>query len=415
MTDVIEPVRSSYRQVLAEPRFRVLFATRSLAIGADTFRTVALATLIFNASGSAVLAALTFGVSYLAQLVGGVLLGAAADRLPPRAIIATAYLLEAVVAATLALGHMCLALVGVVACGTPIFAGASSKLVAEVLTGDAYVLGRSLWNVAASIAQLLGMAGGGIAVAALGPRSALLFTAGCYLVSATALRFGLPDVRVSAATASGRASVIRQSWQGNRTLVRNRAVRTLLLAQCLPPAFVTGAESLIIPYTATRHFPHGSARVLLACVPAGMMLGNIIISRLIGPARRERFTVLLMLACGVPLLPLAVDPPVVVIGVLMLVVGCGFAYSLGRQRRFLDVTPVELRGEAFGLLQTAVMTLQGLGPLALGSLTLLLPAGSAMAVAGGLTCLTALLFRLSASAAGVGGPTRATTCGDAAA
>ncbi|MFB6578753.1 hypothetical protein ACFCYC_15275 [Streptomyces sp. NPDC056402] len=100
-----------------------------------------------------------------------------------------------------------------------------------------------------------------------------------------------------------------------------------------------------------------------------------------------------------PLLPLAVDPSVVVIGVLMLVAGCGFAYSLGTQRRFLDVTPVELRGQAFGLLQTAVMTLQGLGPLALGSLTLLLPAGSAMAVAGGLTCLTALLFRLSASAA----------------
>lgn len=222
MTDVIKPVRSGYRQVLAEPRFRVLFATRSLAIGADTLRTVALSTLIFSATGSALLAALTFGVSFLPQLVGGVLLGAAADRLPPRATIATAYLLQAVVAATLGLGHLpaelCLALVGVVACGTPIFAGASSKLVAEVLTGDAYVLGRSLWNVAASIAQLLGMAGGGIAVAALGPRGALLFTAGCYLVSATALRFGLPDVRVSATTDSGRASVIRRSWQGNRAL-----------------------------------------------------------------------------------------------------------------------------------------------------------------------------------------------------
>ena len=34
--------RATYRQVIAEPRFRLLFLTRSLAIGADTLRTVAL-------------------------------------------------------------------------------------------------------------------------------------------------------------------------------------------------------------------------------------------------------------------------------------------------------------------------------------------------------------------------------------
>ena len=44
--------QATYRQVLAEPQFRLLFLTRSLAIGADTLRTVALSMLIFAATGS---------------------------------------------------------------------------------------------------------------------------------------------------------------------------------------------------------------------------------------------------------------------------------------------------------------------------------------------------------------------------
>ncbi|MDB1090332.1 MFS transporter [Streptomyces sp. ACA25] len=398
MADTPEGRRTTYREVLGEPKFRVLFASRSLTIGADTLRTVALSTLIFQATGSAALAALVFGISFLPQLVGGVFLGALADRYSPRMIIVASYLLWTVVTATLGLAQLstaaCLALVGIVACGTPIQAGASSKLVAETLKGDAYVVGRSLWTVAGSVAQLLGMAGGGIAVAVVSPRGALLFTAVCYTVAALMVWIGLRDLPKSPKPEAASASVMSQSWRGNRELLKNREVRVLLLAQCLPPAFVTGATSLLIPYAAMRDFPAGSAGFLLACVPAGMLLGNLIVGRLLRPAHRERLTVHLMLACGVPLLPLALDLPLVAIGALLLVVGFGFAYGLGIQRQFLTATPVPLRGQAFGLLQTVVMTLQGLGPVVLGALTLLFSTGLSMAVAGALTCLTALLYQV---------------------
>ena len=168
--------RVTYRAVLAEPRFRLLFVTRSLAIGADTLRTVALSMLVFAVTGSPLLAAVTYGIAFLPQAIGGTLLGALADRVRPRPLITAGYGLEAATAAVLAMARLpagaSLALVAAIACLTPVFGGASSRLMAEVLAGDAYVLGRSLANIAASASQVLGLAAGGATVAALGARPA---------------------------------------------------------------------------------------------------------------------------------------------------------------------------------------------------------------------------------------------------
>src|SRR5262249_14761975 len=98
--------QATYREVLAEPRFRLLFLTRSLAIGADTLRTVALSMLIFAATGSPLLAAVTYGIAFLPQAIGGTLLGALADRARPRPLIAMGYCLEAGTAVALALARL---------------------------------------------------------------------------------------------------------------------------------------------------------------------------------------------------------------------------------------------------------------------------------------------------------------------
>src|SRR5581483_7663722 len=79
--------RASYREVLANPRFRVLIGSRLLAIAADTLRTVALSVLVFATTNSPLLAALTYGIAFLPQALGGVLLGALADRVRPRELI----------------------------------------------------------------------------------------------------------------------------------------------------------------------------------------------------------------------------------------------------------------------------------------------------------------------------------------
>ncbi|XVQ07758.1 MFS transporter [Spirillospora sp. CA-255316] len=395
--------RATYRRVLAEPRFRVLFVTRSLAIAADTLRMVALSVLVYARTGSPLLAAVAFGIGFLPQVVGGALLGSLADRLRPRPLVAGVYALEAAAAAVLALLDppvaVALVLVAVVACVTPVMSGAVYRLAAEVLPGEGYVLGRSLMMIAASAAQLLGLAFGGVAVAALGAREALLVACGVYAVAAVLVRVtleDLPPAPVSGAVRSGEGrsgAVLGASWAVNRRLLGDRAVRVMLLAQCLPVAFVAGAESLLIPYARVRGHGEGAGAFLLACLPLGMMAGNVVGGRMLAAATRERLVVPLMVLLGLPLLPLAADVPLVAAGALLLVTGAGYAYELGLQRRFVDAVPEGARGQAFGLLSTGMMTLQGLGPVVFGAVAEVVGTGAAIASAGAVTVAAALWLR----------------------
>lgn len=394
MTTVSAQRRATYREVLAEPRFRVLFGTRSLAIMADALRIVALSVLVFSATGSPLLAALTFGIGFLPQIVGGTLLGALADRIRPRPLIVAGYAAECALAVLLALVRLpvgvSLALVALVATMTPVFGGASNKLVAEVLTGDAYVLGRSLSNLSNSAAVLFGMAGGGVAVALLGARHALLLTAAGHLLAAVIVRCRLPDLPVPEASGQAR-SVLHQSWAVNRLLLTDRTVRALLLAQWLPSAFVAAAESLVIPYASVRGFPASAPGLLLACIPVGMMIGNLVVGRMLRPPTRERLVAPLVALLGLPLLVLPVNPPLPVTAGLLMLAGCGFGYALGLQRPFLDAVAEPVRGQAFALLSTGLMTVQGVAPLAFGGLAEFAPIGVTMAASGAANLVTALL------------------------
>jgi predicted MFS family arabinose efflux permease len=393
-TGVAEPAVATYGQVLAEPRFRVLFGTRSLAIAADALRSVALSVLVFELTASPLLAALTYGISFLPQLIGGILGGALADLMRPRVLIVTAYVLEFVTGLVLGLVHLpvwvALLAVAAVAAFTPVFAGASNRLVASVLTGDAYVLGRSLSNMAISAAQLIGLTFGGLAVATLGTRQTLLLSAIGHLVAAVAVRWRLPDLPANTAASGSGGSVLSESWSANRRLITDRAVRTLLLAQWLPPMFVTAAESLIIPYASTRGASARASGLLLGFLPLGMIVGDFVVGRYVRPHLRERLTVPLMAVLGLPLIGLVADVPLAIVAGLLAVSGTGFAYGLGIQRPFLDALPAADRGAAFGLLSTGAMTLQGVGPVLFGFLAEVTAVDTAMGMAGCATLLATL-------------------------
>ncbi|MGW0957669.1 MFS transporter [Streptomyces gelaticus] len=398
MTTTVEPEqgnhRATYREVLAEPRFRLLFSTRTVAITADSLRITTFSVLVFAATGSALFSALAFGIGFLPQLFGSLLLGSLADRLPPRALIAGGYALECAAALLLALVRMPIAVslgvVALVALATPVFSGASSRLVAQWLEGDAYVLGRSLNNIASSGAQLLGLALGGVAVAVLGPRRALVVSAVLYLGCALAIRLRLPRLQPGAfGSDRGDGGAVRASLRGAGLLLRGRTVRRLMLAQWLPSAFVAGAEGLIVAYAGGRHFAPGWYAVLMSCLPVGMLVGDLLVGRLLRPLTRERLVVPLIVLMGLPLVGFAAEPGVGVSSCLLLLCGFGFAYGLGLQRPFLDALPQDAQGQAFGLLGSGNMTLQGVGPACFGSVAAGIGTGGAIALAGGAAVLTA--------------------------
>ncbi|MFJ9447428.1 MFS transporter [Kitasatospora sp. NPDC101235] len=408
--------RTTYREVLAEPFFRLLFVTRVVGVTAGSLRITTFSVLVFTGTGSALLSALAFGAGFLPQLFGSLLFGSLADRLPPRALIVGGFLVEGAAAALLALVRLPtaagLALVALVALATPVFSGASARLVARWLSGDAYVLGRSLNNLASSGAQLFGLALGGAVVEALGPRQALAIGAALNLVCAAAVRLRMPLVpveREERGDASGNTGgntgggAVRNSLRGGTTLLRDRAVRRLMLAQWLPSGFVAGAEGLIVAYTGTRGFPAGSYAMLLACLPVGMLLGDLLVGRLLRPSTREHLVVPLIALMGAPLIGFAVEPGRLPAAALLLCTGCGFAYGLGLQREFLAVLPEHGQGQAFGLLGSGHMTLQGVGPVCFGAIAAASGTGGAMALAGAGSLLTAawvLTWRRARPAAG---------------
>jgi Major Facilitator Superfamily len=390
------PARTTYRSVFAAGEFRVLFAGMLMYVLGFEFEILGLSVLVYAQTRSAFLTALAFSMGFAPQAAGGALFTSLADRLPPRAVISVGLLTRAVPGLVIGLWPtlpvpVMLALVAAAATIAPVFSAAAAGVLPDVLDGDRFVLGRSVLSLTGSATQILGLGIGGAILAAL-PARRLLLAAGLSLLAASLIsRLGL---RPRAARADGPADrgVVRATVAGNIELLADRTVRGLLLAQWLPAWFVTGAEALIVPYTGSLGQPASAASPLLAAVPAGMLLGDVVVGRFCRPRVRERLAFPLAAVMGVPLLALAFGPPLPVTAAVLFACGFGFAYALGIQQAFLDSVPTRLRGQAFGLNSTGAMGGQGLFPTATGGLASAFGAGAAMAIAGAATILAALFL-----------------------
>lgn len=386
---------ATFRAVLAVPQFRVLYASYGVFMIGETVKMLALAVLVYERTGSPLLSALAYVTGFLPYAVGGLLLTALADRWRPRVLLVGYDLLRLASVAVLASGVLppagMLGLVLVVGLFSPVSTAARNALLPDLLTGDAYVLGRSLFTVAAGATQVLGFATGGLLLGLVGPYGALWLTAGTCGVSALVVRFGLADH--PRRTTTSEQGVVGQTWRVNRLLLADPVVRGLLLAQWLPGSLVVAAEGVIVPYVDGLGLTAG-AGVLFAASALGMLTGDLVVGRLVAPARRERLTPWLALLLGVPMLGFVAGPGLAVAAVLLAVATFGFGYHLGLARRFLAAVPEARRGQAFGLLSTGLMTAQGLAAGLGGALAEIVTPGTVMALAGVASlAATGLLWR----------------------
>jgi predicted MFS family arabinose efflux permease len=388
---------ATYRSVFAVGEFRMLFATLLMFGLGFEFEILGLSVLVYAQTRSAFWTALAFSMGFAPQVLGGTLFTSLADRLPPRLLISAGLLTRAAPGLVIGLWPALpipamLALVAAAATTTSVFTAAASAVLPDVLDGDRYVLGRSVFSLTASATQIIGLGIGGAILAALPARRLLLAAGLSLLAAAVVARLGLRPrpARIAGRTTRG---IVRATMAGNLELLADRTVRGLLLAQWLPAWFVTGAESLIVPYAGSLGLPPSAASPLLAAIPAGMLLGDLVVGRFCRPAARQRLAFPLAALMGAPLLALAFRPPLPVTGTVLFACGFGFAYLLGVQQPFLDSLPDRLRGQAFGLNWTGMMAGQGLIPPVAGGLAAASGAGPAMAVAGAATILAALLLR----------------------
>jgi hypothetical protein len=273
-----------------------------------------------------------------------------------------------------------------------VFNAAIAAMLPDVLDGDRYVLGRSILSLTSSGTQILGLGIGG-AILVLLPARRLLLLAGCAIALSALIRFRLRPSPARSAAPRAAGGVVRATLAGNARLLGDPAVRGLLLALWLPCSLLTGAESLIVPYTGSLGHPASAAGPLLAVVPAGMLLGDVLVGRLCRPATRRRLAFPLGMLLGAPLLPLADRPPLLVTAALLFAAGFATAYQLGIQQALVDNVPAALRGQAFGLISGGLMGGQGLFPAVAGVLAVAAGPGPGMALAGLATILVVLSLR----------------------
>ncbi|WP_326733012.1 MFS transporter [Streptomyces phaeochromogenes] len=369
---------TSYRSLFRTPEFTPLFLASSAQVAAQTMSGLALGTLVYRATDSPLLSALSMFGPSLAQVLGATTLLSAADRLPPRATLTGTALAFAAGTAALAAppplwGIFALILVlGLVA---SLGGGVRWGLLNEILREDGhikdgYILGRSVFNMANGVTQVVGFATGGVLIAFLSARGTLLTAAALYATAAAVSRLAL-TARPPRAT--GRPSV-RETRLTNAALLAARPRRHLFLALWIPNGLIVGCESLYVSY-APDH-----AGLLFACAALGMLAGDVTVARFVPPRLRPRLGVPLLLLLAAPYVFFVLRPGPFLAAGLATLASAGFAASLLQQERLMAVTPPELSGHALGLHSSGMLTMQGVGAALAGATAQLTSPGTAMTV-----------------------------------
>ncbi|MFD8030054.1 MFS transporter [Streptomyces sp. NPDC059717] len=364
----------SYSDLFRTREFTPFFLSTSLLTAASTVGGLALGTLVYRATASPLLSAVSMFGPQLAQVLGATTLLSAADRLPPRATLAGIACVFAVGTAAMAAPGLpvggVFALVLLLGLVQSLGGGVRWGLLNEILSKDGYLLGRSLFNVMSGLMQIAGYATGGVLVAVLSPRTTLLTAAALYLAAAAGIRLGLSR---RAPRTGGRPSVA-QTWRTNALLWSSPPRRRIYLLLWIPNGLIVGCESLYVAYAPER------AGVLFACAAFGMFVGDVTLGRLLPPAVRRRLGVPLLLLLATPYLLFVLRPALPVAAVCVTVASAGFGASLVQQERLMELTPDALAGHALGLHSAGMLTMQGVSAALAGAVAQLASPGVAMTV-----------------------------------
>jgi MFS family permease len=376
-----------YRAALAVGEFRVLFTGFILSLTGDVVAAVALTVLVFARTGSPFLSGLTFTLAFTPYLIAGTLFSSLVERLPPRRLMVGCDLLSSAMVAGMAAGHPPIwALLGLLAAlglVSPIQGGTRTAVLGDVLPGDAFVAGRSLFRLVAQSAQVVGNAAGAALLVVVSPRAALAFDALTFVVSALLTLLGT-RVRPPRAGGLPSRSLLADSVGGVRRVLAAPLLRRVLLLGWFVPFLAVWPESVA---AASVHELGRSGAVVglwLAALPAGVVIGELAAMRLIAPARRTRMVAPLAACVFVPLLVFALEPRIELAIPLLVLSGAGHGYSLGLDTLIIRHATGTLRDRVFTVFSAGQMAIQGLGFAIAGALAELVSPHLVILLAGAL-------------------------------
>lgn len=370
----------------------------------DQLAKVAVAVLVFGRTGSAALAALTYALTLLPDLVAGPLLAPLADRFPRREVMIACASIQTVLAVIMAIPGIPLEIVAVavigITAGQAPFKAAQSAAIPDLVATHRIDNAQARLGVIREAGQLVGLAGAGAVVAAVGTTWAILADALSFVIVVVVLRIGVlarPAAAVTGAHPAPRRAALALIRRD--VLLRTMTWLRLLSALTILP------DAVIAPLAGQLNLGTWAIGPLLAADCLGFIGGAWWIDRLPEQRRREVLVPLAVvsLAALAPFTLLAwhVIPPLptgLLAGLLLVASGAGAAFLPLTTAAISRRAPDHIRGGVIGLERTVLRAGQGLAAVLagvfaqwLGSAALAIGIGGLVGVAG--TLLAALRGR----------------------
>jgi MFS family permease len=360
------PAKSAtFRDVFAIREFRALWLAYLASVAGDQLALVAVTVLVYDRTRSPLLTALAYSAGFLPWVIGGITLSRLADRYPRRTVMVICDVARMVILAVMAVPkvpiYVVVLLLAVVTLLDSPFRSARSAMLPDILAGDRYVVGQAAMTITNRTGRTLGLAGGGIAVAAIGAHAALAADAATFAFSAVIVRAGVSWFAVPPPEHGqhDRQSVVTRVF-------RNPRLRTLMLFGWLVP-FYAVPEGVAAPYAHMLHGGSVATGLILAAGPAGGIIGSVIFPRLVQPDRRQRYMgPLAITACAMLALCFTRPPliPSLVVFAASTVCSC---YQFAANAAFVKAVPPSWRGQAFGLANGGINVGQSLWFTAAGA------------------------------------------------
>ncbi len=390
------PPRATFRDVFAVREFRALWFSMVLSVAGDRLALVALTLLVYGRTRSPLLAAVVYAAGYLPWVIGGLFLAGVADRRPRRTVMIFCDAVRAVLVAAMTVPHVpigaLVALLFATNTFAPPFESARAAITPDILQGERYVLGTAVIQTTFLGGQVMGAAGGGLAVAYLGVRPSLVIDAATFVLSALFIGLGT-RARPAAQTETDAQSPWARMLDGFRLVFGDQALRTLLLLGWLV-FFYTIPEGIAAPYAARLGGGPIATGLVIASTAFTTTIVTPLFTRFVRPRRRLALMGPLAVLTCVALLGTALRPDLAV-SLLIFSLSAAFAiYQIAANTAFVVRVPKERRAQAFGIANMGVIVGQGTAFVAAGAAAQIFSPAAVIAVGGGLGAISGLVLTL---------------------
>jgi MFS family permease len=357
---------ATFGEVLASREYKAVFSASALSWFGDYAARAAVTALVFQQTNSIAASAATFAISYLPWLGFGAVLSAIAERHSYRRVMVICDIARLLIMATIAMLHLpvpaLMGLLFVTALLNPPFDAARSAMLPQILDGDRYVVGLSLQRTVSQVAMIGGYIGGA-AFTAADPRGALYFNAATFGFSAVAIWFFVRE-RPPSLREEDRSSLLRETVDGYSVVFRNRVLRAVALVVFGAALFGAVPEGLAAAWS--HEFPHEQRLhgwfqgAIMMAGALGFILGTLVVSRLVSPARRIKLIRPFAILTPLTLVPTLFQPGFPIVVAMTVASGIALAGMLpATNGLFVQVLPPSYRARAFGVIQSGLYLLQG--------------------------------------------------------